>query len=396
VIGSWLGAAALCAEPLAPALPDAGAPGSHALFLEYADGAEQRTLDALVRRYDAYVAAHPADITAQVERARFLEQAGCHEDEECPYWDEYERSLGQLRQRFSGNAEVELYLLGELWGDDGVARAKELLDAAEGWDAAQRARLHARLIELADSDDAAEILEHFRSASALDPALDLTLEGARALVALHRPQEAIRTLTSQLEAGEPPRKLEKIRLLADLEAYREADEALASLPSSDEHRLLQAKLWLGLGRVDDARRALAEARAASTWDGQTLDIEARQFELELRHGDEASASAAYAALRNGGFRRDPLLKQRVRLALRFPTLGWQLRDLLGALALLGFFAVCALAPLLVLLPIHYAGLVRGRCPSPRRGSFAMRGAHSRCSAPLISRSSTWRASPSAC
>ena len=79
---------------------------------------------------------------------------------------------------------------------------------------------------------------------------------------------------------------EKIRLLADLEAYREAAEALESLPASNEQHLLQAKLWLGLGRVEDARRALAEARAASTWAGQTRDIEARLFELELRHGDE--------------------------------------------------------------------------------------------------------------
>ncbi len=84
----------------------------------------------------------------------------------------------------------------------------------------------------------------------------------------------------------------------------------------------------------------------------------RLLQLDTAQHDRKHAIASYDALRGEGFAADPLLRHRLSLAMAFPTAPWHARDAGGLAALLALLLVQCLLPLLWILPIHYAALVR--------------------------------------
>jgi membrane protease YdiL (CAAX protease family) len=99
------------------------------------------------------------------------------------------------------------------------------------------------------------------------------------------------------------------------------------------------------------------------------------FLFELQNGSRSQAEAAYTRLRSGGYWKDPLGYYRLALSLRYPASSWAWCDSLGILALLILLVVQVLAPLLIIAPIHYRGLVllvRGRLPEPPPAPWHLR------------------------
>lgn len=358
--------AALATRVAADELPRPETHDGHEAFLAYLRAAESRAFDVLLARYDEHLRAHPHDVVAHVERCRFLSAAQCGEEQGCPHWEEHERCIERL------------------WGEEVVERGESLLAGpAKSWPAADRAAIHARIAAARSSTEQhAAVVEHARRAMALDPALDLSLVAARALRALGRGPEAVELIVSRLDASDAASGVtEKIRRLLELGAHRDAALALDDLErrtgDGESDPLLAARVWLEVGRVQAARRALERAAASPAWSWRAQEIARERFRLEVQYGDVASASGAYEALRDTGFLADPFLRHRLRLALRHPGAPWQPRDALGGLAVLCLVGGVILAPLLLLLPVHYVGLLRaraalGRVPVPTR--FGLRHA----------------------
>ncbi len=86
----------------------------------------------------------------------------------------------------------------------------------------------------------------------------------------------------------------------------------------------------------------------------------KRFEIALAGDDPELAKQSYEAMRDYGFSEDPLLRQRLALATRFPDLGWSGRDLSGLGSLLAVMLALCLIPIIWLVPVHYRGLIRTR------------------------------------
>lgn len=365
-------------------LPDPAAPDSHEQFLERLRGAEDQAFRQLWGRYDLYLATHPWDVAAAVERCRFLALASCDEElDDCPYRDQHERCVSRLRARHPRSPAVLLYELEGQWGDEGIQAARALLDGeARRWDARRRAIVHARLAQLYGfQQDDAGVVEHALEAMELDPSQDLSLLAARALASRGETTKAVDVLLSRRNASSDYwARIQKVGLLADLGAYTEAALLLDRTEPPDgvePDLLLLARVWAETGRIDQAREALVAASRSPSMQWQADRVHRERFRLELTHGDPASAIAYYDAFRDTGFSADPFLRHRLQLALRHPGAPWRTRDLLGALAIAGLLVLMAAVPGVVLLPIHYVGLLRARARPdavPRRTRWRLRHA----------------------
>lgn len=355
---------ASAASGVATELPEPRTPDSHRAYVEFLFDSQTEMASRLLRLYDDHLAARPGDHATHVERCRFLANAGCDADGVCPYWEEHRQCLREIEERFPGIVGVELYLLELSWGDEAIERGKQLLlGDPSSWRNRDRATVAAKLAEVYDhTGPPADALEYSRLAMQRDPARDLSLIAARALVALARPEDALDELRARL--SQPSGywiRLEKVRQLLALGAATEAALVLTHLkpPEGVEaDHLLAADVWRAVNRVDDARAALAAAEAADGNGWRLGPIRFRRLQLELEFGDQESSVAAYRSLREMGLEGDPFATERIRLAFHHPLAPWDTGDLgrMGLLLVLLLFL--AALPGLIVLPVHHVGLVR--------------------------------------
>lgn len=379
-----LGLALLGAGPTDRALEqppfDPSRPGSHEAALELMSGAANRTFEAVLTQYDAYLQLRPDDVSTWIERCGLLRDAACGEDEGCPHWKEYERCADELEQRFPGAPAVEIYRLEEIWGEKAIEKGTALLDGiARFWEVKDVARIHQKLAQCYDVQKRAGlVLEHASHAMELDRSIDLTLIAARALEHLGRRDAAVHMLVSRpMRPEQYPLELQKVRMLADLGAFSEAEMELHLLgdpPEGQGDPLLEARIFSAVGRVVDARAALARAQQSPAAQWRARAIAQERFDLELAFGDPGSALAAYDELREKGS-WDPLLRDRVRVAIHHPDAPWRARDALALLETLALLLAILCLPGLLLVPVHYVGLLRARRHpdrAPRATRFGLR------------------------
>jgi hypothetical protein len=247
---------------------------------------------------------------------------------------------------------------------DGVLALEHEFARAEGWSAAQRARLLERAaLALFERGRVEEAFERARRAVALEPSLPLgrvLAEGWRRAGDRDRAVAALLADTDSIQSWEfAPR----IALLVELGAHEQALELIAAAQAHSDawiDPVLHGRALEGAGRLAEARERYAEAADAPWFREQALR---HLFELALAGGSAGEAQRAYIELRDGE-RGDALARRRISLARAFPGTPWDTRDLLGLGALAGALLALAAAPLLWVLPLHYLGLRRGRADAP--------------------------------
>jgi membrane protease YdiL (CAAX protease family) len=353
-------------------LPSPGEADSHLAYASQVSSAGDAALARFVAAYDAHLARFPRDAVAAVERCKLLNaslrtndddedapasgDAGLQElSRDCPRW---------LAARFPDAKEALLYQLDRKWGNEAVTLAEDLLARrALRWSVRERAHLHASLARQLSFDEkrAAQAAGHADRAMALDPTLDLANIVAKQFLAEGRMSEAIALLDAH------PDKLAyaaagKARLLAAGGAPAHALSQLDRLPHGDSFDpSLRASLLERLGRIDLARATyLQPQRDAAKRRAALMHVLA----IDLARDDANAAAQSYGALRDLGWRNDPLLGQRLRLTRKFPSLRWSARDWLGLLRLLLALVLGALLPLAWVGPLHYWSLWR-RLRRPR-------------------------------
>ncbi|MFT3926718.1 MAG: CPBP family glutamic-type intramembrane protease [Myxococcales bacterium] len=353
-----LSAAATCA--LAQELPAPEAPGSHVAHVAALGDAEKESFQRLLSRYDERAERTPDDPVLAVERCRFLAAAG---DADAADTLGAYSLLGacdvDLRVRFPHAPQAWLFRAEQHYGVERAAlihmalgEGEVLASSPEG--ARMRLMLAEQLDQQGEHDQAAQVA---LSAWNTDPQLDVGLIIARAAKTHGNRGEAVSWLERGLERTDPPHALlAKARLLTELHAFVPAERALQLLEAympGEADELLHARILEGLGEIARARavyRSLEHGFHAG-------EARRRHFELELARGNQAQALAAYETLRDRGFDNDPLLRQRLRLFYAHPAAPWNPRDAWGLLALLGVIAGIACVPFVLLLPVHYVGLI---------------------------------------
>lgn len=345
--------------PLPRGLPSPGHPASHQAHAQAVKAAEREALRQALGRYDAHAAKFPDDAVAAVERCKLIAATIPNRDDDDEPDDERSAMLGPciaaLEHRHPHSAAAALYRFDRTWGDEAIALANQILaDPRIRLSDLERANVYAKLARQLAATDLAGSSDHARRAVSLDPTIDLTRVLGAQLLKEQRRAEAIVTLSSRID--EPPYELlQKAKLLADAGA---PDRALWMLdlaikqPNAFLDPILYGSIFESVGWTELARAKYMESKR------DRRRLLTHLFLIDVERGSQVSATASYRALRDLGWNADPLGRYRLALARRFPSVGWQGRELLGLLALLGCLVGIALTPALWIVPIHYWSLWR--------------------------------------
>jgi membrane protease YdiL (CAAX protease family) len=366
------------APPDKKALAAYGTEGQYKLLVERVTRAQADQYGVIVAEYDEYVAAHPEDVVAHIEKCRFIRQFADSEDFPIEAAaDDAERCDEALRVApFDNDGRVQLYLLDRMYGEALVTQAEKLLPESYPWPQPLRARLYEKLADGHRTKNPDLAASELANAVQLDPLSSRRVQVAQHLVKLGAPQRAL-----QLIRATPPAAwahlpvYQAASLLIELGAPEEAAQLLqahsASGDSPNSTFLLAHALALA-GQISTARDVYSNALGSGDlkW-GQRWLTEYFQFELD--RGTRKQAEGAYGRLRDSGADSDPWGRFRLALSLRHPGAAWTLRDVRGVVRLLALLSILALIPALVVGPVHYRSLakrLRGLMPEP--GSWGLR------------------------
>jgi len=344
-------------------------PGSHEHFTERVNQAQITDYQAVLAAYQARQLAHPDDVFSEIERCRFIESFAYSEDMPiASASDDLDACRESLNSGPHANqVDVLLYGVESNWDDEKLPEAQALIPKSQHWSRGQRAALYELLAERTQWDHAQLAASYAVRAVDLDPASRVLLIAVNHWVQMGAKDRARRLLVdAPPSAWEKVSRTEAAKVLIDLDDPKAAAAILRGARPDDEGgevSLILARVLTADGDIKGARELYE--RAIKDREFVALDTRLEYFEFERRHGTAAAAHAAYQKLRDEGFHADSVARYRLALLLSHPGAGWQWRDALGVLTLLGVaLTICAL-PLIAIVPVHYRGLARqaaGRAP----------------------------------
>ena len=333
------------------------------------EAAKERAFQSQLEQLDADSEA-VADASAVLRRCEYL---GNFLDEESGVWIGAAESLHaacveELQEQFADVPEVQVFLFEQEWGEGVRARGEALLSAGASWDRSLRRRVAEHLYwESSDdqrSGNFAVVAAELGSGKLVDEGATFLAEQrkyieAAALLAKAKPAESVWDANARLRAAlalpDPSVARRELRRHITL-----ADELQATLV---------ARIELRAGRLAAAQEVLQRAGAEDEF-----DFAAMAFDLAMAKRDWRAA-AVHAAVTADDF--PGAMTRSLQLIKRHPASVGRIAIWPALAALFAIVLVLALMPALVLVPVHYRGLVRRA-----RGQW---------STPLFSRIGLWQA-----
>ncbi len=342
------------------------APESHrAAFSLVQESGEQAFRDVL-KEYEAALRSHPDDVRLRIELCRFLDEVRDEEDQlEDSAAEALDRQIGILTERYPDDRLALVYRASLIRPDSAIALLEGYLgrheeDSANGtaWDVFEQLA-----ISYDGRGETYKALHYGAEAMRFNDTLDLT-----ALVAEQCEKEG--DTTSALaylrkfkdKPSEPWVERNKGDLFLRLGDRESAITAFRRALEKDEWPGTLLSLATSLekaGKLEEARASILKAHGQSYFAEQSARA---LFLFDLHHSVADSAYRSYNTLRDEGFRADPLARHRLALFLAYPRLPWHLRDIGALFLLIAFLALWFLVPGAIVVPIHYAGLVRKVVP----------------------------------
>lgn len=380
--------ASLTIEGSSPPALSAPRPAPTRLEFDFAAGSDERLValidhaqldryHAIIDQYTLACRLRPADSNLALERVRFIEHFAGSEDVRI---EGIEADLAAaedwLDQHFPKVPATVLHRMERTFGEPFSNLVRTHAATAEFWPVSARARF---LLLRAQRETTDAIRENFaRQSFELEPTADA------GLILLQTPadsshREEHRRLVDHpvFDAATPWIRCEIMNTRFDL-GQTNRGVALFDQLSAEAPYLVQnsatARRLATAGFVDRAHALLAQL-PVRRWNRfeQLRD----RFDFELEFGTAADALAAYHAFHALGFDTDPLGRERFALFLKFPHAPWDTSALLSLASFLVFLLFACLAPAIVLLPIHYASLLRrrrGTVPSDSDSAWGLRAA----------------------
>ena len=311
-----------------------------------------------------------ADASAVLRRCEYL---GNFLDEESGAWIEEAESLHadcveELQTQFADVPEVQVLLFEQEWGEGVRARGEALLSAGASWDRSLRRRVAEHLYWQSSDDQRSG---HFAVAAAELGSGKLVDEGAAFLAGQRKYVEAAVLLAKAKPAEsvwDANARLRAALALPDTNVARSELRRHLALAEQLQATVV-ARIELRSGRLAAAQEALQRTGAADE-----SDFAAMAFDLAMAKRDWRAASV-HAALTADDF--PEAMTRSLKLIKRHPASLGRTAIWPALAALFAIVLVLALMPALVLVPVHYRGLVRR--------------ARGHRSTPLFSRIGLWQA-----
>ncbi len=333
-----------CAGESAPALIEGGA--------QRVDEAKLQGYREAVAGFDAATRAAPQDVDIAVARCEFM---GRYTDDESDWIasaaDDYDACVEGLQRRFASTPQVQLFELDRLWGDEAADLGEKLLTASDGWPPALKRAL---LAKTSAAQQAADHEERAGELAVMAVGLGDTSRIASAvtyLVGRKQTEQAAELLRKAPPSELPWEGTQRVTAAMALPDARLALQELRRHPEvAGYSEDVAARAYLRAGDIASAQRVLAETRQ------NDKSLRAVRFDVALAAGDYATAARQVDITdrRNFGenLKRFCTLLGRSPAALAMPSM------LMAALVCLLWLTAMALAPGLLLLPVHHRGLAR--------------------------------------
>jgi membrane protease YdiL (CAAX protease family) len=305
---------------------------------------------AELARFDTAQSVAPADVALGVAKCKFIAR---YTDEEYEWIEtapvDLDTCRAGLRKRWPKAPEVALFEIGNDWDDDALARARTLLDGeARSWPVPMRAELLGLLSALSDGDE--EGAYALQQAELGDP--EHIAKAVEYLAGRRRFDEAERLLRKAPPASEDWQATGRIRAalqLPDVQvAFREAERHRKA--GIEATGMQFARAYLRAGHPAEAKRAVA-------------DITAKNKTMRQLHFDIAMAQrdwpAAVATIDIGDTEDGMATFSRfAHLAAAAPQTLLSGQMPLFVFLVLVLAVALAFVPAVLVVPVHYRGLVR--------------------------------------
>jgi len=334
-------------------------PENHSYYVDNLANSRNDEYQRVLKLYDQYIAANPADYLVQIERCRFMDQA-MGDEEYNPNYEEAEACRQKLEGDFPEAPEVMLYKLEFLWGDSVIPACEQVIDDyeknADRWTGKEIWQVYEKIANAHEQDENHQrAIDYMEIAVEKNDTLDRTLFLAQQYKELKKNDKAIALLLSSLDSTDETWDLnQKGKLLLDLGkpdkaliAYRMAKKDSGSY--QDANTL--AQVFIDNGFYTDARECLLQSVQTSYYTNKTQALQ-KLFDYDIKYGRKDSAQVSYNRLVEEDFWNDPFGINRFRLFLKAPSLWWSAKDFLRVLlALLGILFFLVL-PHIFVLPVY--------------------------------------------
>jgi uncharacterized protein len=367
----WLAIAALSTSAafIQPAVASAPTSDSGVEQVLAQKAAEYRQVLAT---FDVAMHSAPDEVAIAVERCRFISQ---FTDDEYGEWiesapDDFAACQETLKSRWKSAPAAQLFALQQLWGKDAIEQGEALLKGAGDWPSTLRRDLLAKVSQAQEKEDA-------------DRAGELAVQAVR-LGDASRVARAVRHLQSHKEFTEAARLLAAAPPATDAWTARARVESALELPDQQAAlkelqryadaewkiaTVVAARAYLHAGDIASARKLLKDE------DGDGEPLQKVRFDVAMAAGNTTDAAATVRFTDTEHFSEN--LQRFMTVATAAPSALLQGPMLLGVLLVFVLVLVLGLFPGLLLVPVHYRGLirtVRGRPAVPLLEGVSLRRA----------------------
>lgn len=337
-------------------------PLDHALFVEELTNSENNAYQEVLKKYDAYIKEHPEDITARIEKCKFIQYAQYDEYEEYnPNQEYFDQTTSDLLKTYPNNPEVLIFHTTFSWGES----LDQILSAAEEaitlkpntWSNSQKSTIYHQISNRSFYNE-----DYQKARIYINKALNekenqkrLFLK-AKILAALDNKEDAAQALSKSIDSTNQVWELnQKANLFLKLEEYNNALLLFKQIQEKDstyQNNSEMAKTLEGIQKFEAAREYLVKDTIRE-WGKEKSTLTLFLHDLKYQSGDRCIES--YNAYREFGYSVDPLGIYRLQLFLANPLLPWKIRDILGILTLLIILIVIILLPSIWILPVYAIG-----------------------------------------
>jgi len=333
----------------------------HMYHIGQLKNSKDNTFQEIVKLYDLYIRNNPDDIDIQIERCKFIGKAYYDEyDDYNTKYNETEACIEGLFSKYPSNSKVLIYRAENLYGEERLKvlkLAKEQLKLNEKtWENKEISELN-RLLGDYYIEKKQMSNKYYLKAQLLNDSLDLSLQIARNYKDLGKPKLAKELLLKNLKKDTLLWSIkQKANLLLELNEPEKALELFNEITDRDSTYIdysQMAKTMIGLEKYEVARSFLVKDTVVE-W--SRIEKMQNLFSHDLKYSSSEIALDSYRRLQKKSGFDDLLGVKRIKIAFKYPFLGWSVSEILSLVFLLFSFVILLIVPYLWVLPVYSLGM----------------------------------------
>ncbi|MCL6265845.1 type II CAAX endopeptidase family protein [Flagellimonas myxillae] len=342
--------------------PNFGDLESHKYYVGQLENSKDQDFQRIIGLYDNHIRNHPSEVTAMVERCRFIGNS---------YYDEYEGynlkfeetqdCIEQLYGKFPMHPQVLIYRAENLYGEEKLDALQESLRSMSNgkwnWVNIEKGLIYEMLGDYFRYTDQKESLRYYLQAQDLNKDLDVSIPLAESYMETGNDELAKNTILSHLNGDTITWSLNtKAEMLLELGETSKALKLFDEVRQKDSTFIdnsEMAKAMVKLEKYGLAREFLVKDTSV-TWN-RLVKLQAL-FNHDLKYSDSGITIHTYRNLQEENSYDDFFAIKRLRIFLKDPFLSWNFTELLHLFFLAVCIAILFILPYIWILPVYNVGL----------------------------------------